>query len=50
MGGPPLLLDFLSTIGADRSFVTVDLSFLPFVMSVISAPYIRLLSAGARII
>lgn len=38
IGGPPPP-DFFSTCGADRSFVTVALSFLPFVMSLIRAPY-----------
>ena len=36
--GRPALLFVLPTTGADRSFVTVDLSFLPFEMSPSRAP------------
>lgn len=49
-GGPPPPPDLLSMRGADRSFVTVDLSFLPLVISVRRAPYVRLRSAGTTVV
>ena len=40
IGGPAELVDSFPRIGADRSFVTVFLSLVPFVISVNKAPYI----------